>query len=68
VHDDVARVPAPPAVRNDRIVEGAEPGDESAAEFARFIAAEQAKWAMLVQDPGIVIERARRGGTHRGQR
>ena len=56
VHDDVARVLALPEVRKDLIAKGAETGNESATEFARFIADEQAKWAKLVKDRGIVME------------
>jgi tripartite-type tricarboxylate transporter receptor subunit TctC len=56
VHDDVARVLALTEVKKDLIAKGAEPGNESAAEFARFIADEQAKWARLVKEAGIVME------------
>jgi tripartite-type tricarboxylate transporter receptor subunit TctC len=56
VHDDVNRVLALPEVRTDLIAKGAEPGALSAAEFGRFIAEEQAKWARLVKDAGIVLE------------
>ena len=56
LHDDVAKVLALPDVRKDLIAKGADPGDMSAAEFGRFIAAEQAKWAKLVKDAGIVME------------
>ena len=56
LHDDVARVLALPEVRKDLIAKGAEPGSGSAAEFGRFIADEQAKWARLVKDAGIVLE------------
>ncbi|HZW72886.1 MAG TPA: tripartite tricarboxylate transporter substrate-binding protein, partial [Caldimonas sp.] len=56
LHDDVARVLALPEVRYDLVAKGAEPGNESAADFARFIADEQAKWARLVKDAGIVME------------
>ena len=45
-----------PEVRKDLIAKGAEPGDQSAAEFGRFIADEQAKWARLVKEAGIVME------------
>ena len=45
-----------PEVRRDLIAKGAEPGNQSAAEFARFIADEQAKWARLVKEAGIVME------------
>ena len=43
-------------VRKDLIAKGADPGDMSAVEFGRFIAEEQAKWARLVKDAGIVME------------
>jgi tripartite-type tricarboxylate transporter receptor subunit TctC len=56
LHDDVEKVLALPEVRNDLIAKGAEPGGQSAAEFGRFIAEEQAKWARLVKDAGIVME------------
>jgi len=56
LHDDVAKVLAMPDVRNDLVAKGADPGDMSAAEFGRFIAEEQAKWAKLVKDAGIVME------------
>jgi tripartite-type tricarboxylate transporter receptor subunit TctC len=56
LHDDVNKVLASPEVRQDLIAKGAEPGGQSAAEFARFIAEEQAKWAKLVKDAGIVME------------
>jgi tripartite-type tricarboxylate transporter receptor subunit TctC len=56
LHDDVARVLALQDVRKDLIAKGAELGNESAAEFGRFIAEEQAKWARLVKDARIVIE------------
>jgi tripartite-type tricarboxylate transporter receptor subunit TctC len=56
LHDDVAKVLAMTDVRKDLIAKGADPGDMSAAEFARFIAEEQAKWAKLVKDAGIVME------------
>ena len=45
-----------PDVRNDLIAKGAEPENLSAAEFGRFIAAEQAKWGKLIKDAGIVME------------
>ena len=56
LHDDVAKVLAQPDVRKDLIAKGAEPGNASAAEFGRFIANEQAKWARLIKDAGIVVE------------
>ena len=56
LHDDVSKVLAMPDVRKDLIAKGAEPGNRSAAEFGRFIADEQAKWARLVKDAGIVME------------
>jgi tripartite-type tricarboxylate transporter receptor subunit TctC len=56
VHDDVNKVLAQPDVRKDLIAKGAEPGNMSAAEFGAFIAAEQAKWARLIKDAGIVME------------
>jgi tripartite-type tricarboxylate transporter receptor subunit TctC len=56
LHDDVARVLALPEVRDDLVAKGAEPGDGSSADFGRFIADEQAKWARLVKDAGIVME------------
>jgi len=56
LHDDVAKVLAMPDVRKDLVAKGADPGDMSAAEFGRFIAEEQAKWAELVKDAGIVME------------
>jgi tripartite-type tricarboxylate transporter receptor subunit TctC len=56
LHDDVAAVLALPDVKKDLIAKGAEPGNESAAEFGRFIADEQGKWARLVKDAGIVME------------
>ena len=56
LHDDVAKVLAMADVRKDLIAKGADPGDMSAVEFGRFIAEEQAKWARLVKDAGIVME------------
>ena len=56
LHDDVAKVLAMADVRKDLIAKGADPGDMSAVEFGRFIAEEQAKWAKLVKDAGIVME------------
>ncbi len=56
LHDDVARVLALPEVRKDLVAKGAEPGTGSAADFGRFIADEQAKWARLVKEAGIVLE------------
>jgi tripartite-type tricarboxylate transporter receptor subunit TctC len=56
LHDDIARVLAMPDVQKDLVSKGAEPGHASAAEFGRFIADEQAKWARLVKDRGIVME------------
>ena len=56
LHDDVNKVLALPEVRKDLIAKGAEPGNQSAAEFGRFIADEQAKWARLVKEAGIVME------------
>jgi len=56
LHDDVAKVLAMADVRQDLIAKGADPGDMSAVEFGRFIAEEQAKWAKLVKDAGIVME------------
>ena len=56
LHDDVAKVLATAEVRKDLIAKGAEPGNATAAEFGRFIADEQAKWAKLIKDAGIVIE------------
>jgi len=56
LHDDVDKVLALPEVRKDLIAKGAEPGNQSAAEFGRFIADEQAKWARLVKEAGIVME------------
>jgi len=56
LHDDVSKVLALPEVRKDLIAKGAEPGSQSVAEFGRFIADEQAKWARLVKEAGIVME------------
>jgi tripartite-type tricarboxylate transporter receptor subunit TctC len=56
LHDDVAKVLALPEVRKELVAKGADPGAMSAAEFGRFIAEEQAKWAKLVKDAGIVME------------
>jgi len=56
LHDDVNKVLALPEVRKDLVAKGAEPGTGSAAEFGRFIADEQAKWARLIKDAGIVME------------
>jgi len=56
LHDDVNKVLALPEMRKDLIAKGAEPGNQSAAEFGRFIADEQAKWARLVKEAGIVME------------
>ena len=56
LHDDVAKVLATPEVRKDLVAKGAEPGNASSAEFGRFIADEQAKWAKLIKDAGIVME------------
>ena len=56
LHDDVSKVLALPEVRKDLIAKGAEPGSQSTAEFGRFIADEQAKWARLVKEAGIVME------------
>ena len=56
LHDDIAKVLAIPEVRKDLIAKGAEPGNASAAEFGRFIADEQAKWARLIKDAGIVMD------------
>lgn len=56
LHDDVAKVLAMPDVRKDLLAKGADPGDMSAAEFGRFIADEQAKWARLIKEAGIVME------------
>jgi tripartite-type tricarboxylate transporter receptor subunit TctC len=56
LHDDVAKVLALPEVRQDLLSKGAEPGNASAADFGRFIAEEQAKWAKLIKEAGIVME------------
>lgn len=56
LHDDVARVLAMPEVKKDLVAKGAEPGTGTAVEFGRFIADEQAKWARLVKDAGVVLE------------
>jgi tripartite-type tricarboxylate transporter receptor subunit TctC len=56
LHDDVDKVLALPEVRKDLIAKGADPGNQTAAEFGRFIADEQAKWARLVKEAGIVME------------
>ena len=56
LHDDVAKVLALPEVKKDLISKGVEPGNQSAAEFGRFIGEEQAKWARLVKEAGIVME------------
>jgi tripartite-type tricarboxylate transporter receptor subunit TctC len=56
LHDDVAKVLAMADVRKELVAKGADPGDMSAVEFGRFIAEEQAKWAKLVKDAGIVME------------
>ena len=45
-----------PEIRKELIAKGAEPGAQSSAEFGRFIADEQAKWARLVKEAGIVME------------
>ena len=72
LHDDVAKVLAMPDVRKDLVAKGADPGDMSGAEFGRFIAEEQAKWAKLVKDAGIVMDEVVRGahakGVHCAQR
>ena len=56
LHDDVAKVLAMADVRKELIAKGADPGNMSAVEFGRFIADEQAKWAKLMKDAGIVME------------
>jgi tripartite-type tricarboxylate transporter receptor subunit TctC len=56
LHDDVNKVLALPEVRSDLIAKGASPGAISATEFGRYIASEQAKWAKLIKDAGIVME------------
>jgi tripartite-type tricarboxylate transporter receptor subunit TctC len=56
LHDDVNKVLALPDMRQDLVAKGAEPGASSAADFGRFIADEQAKWARLVKEAGIVLE------------
>ena len=56
LHDDVNKVLALPEVRKALIAKGAEPGNQSAAEFGRIIADEQAKWARLLKEAGIVME------------
>ena len=56
LHDDINKVLAMPEVRKDLLAKGAEPGGESAAKFGSFIRSEQAKWAKLVKDAGIVME------------
>jgi tripartite-type tricarboxylate transporter receptor subunit TctC len=56
LHDDVNKVLALPEVRRELVAKGAEPGTGSAADFGRFIADEQAKWARLVKEAGIVLE------------
>ncbi len=56
LHDDVNKVLALPELRKDLVAKGVEPGAGTAAEFGRFIADEQAKWARLIKDAGIVME------------
>jgi tripartite-type tricarboxylate transporter receptor subunit TctC len=56
LHDDVSKVLALPEVRDDLIGKGAEPGSATSSEFGAFIGEEQAKWAKLIKDAGIVLE------------
>ena len=56
LHADVSRVLAMPEVRREMAERGGEAGSGSAEEFGRFIAADQIKWAKLMQDAGIIIE------------
>jgi tripartite-type tricarboxylate transporter receptor subunit TctC len=55
---DVNRVLGMPDVRERLVALGAEPAGNTPEQFAQFIRMDQAKWAKLIKERGIVLERS----------
>ena len=56
LYREVVKGLADPAIRDQMIATGAEPGGERPAEFAAFIRFELTKWGKVVKDAGIVLQ------------
>jgi tripartite-type tricarboxylate transporter receptor subunit TctC len=53
---DVTRILTAPDMRDRLLAQGAEPAPDSPADFARFIAAEAAKYARIVRTSGAKVD------------
>src|SRR6185295_17229224 len=56
LYREVAKALSDPAIKDQMIATGAEPGGERPEEFAAFIRAELAKWGRVIKDAGIVLQ------------
>jgi len=56
IQQEVAKALATPAVKEKLLAQGAIPGGNSPAEFAKFIDAEHAKWAKVVKASGAKVD------------
>ena len=56
VQQETAKALASPALKERLLAQGAIPGGNTSAEFARFIAAETAKWAKVVKAAGAKVD------------
>ena len=56
IQQEVAKALATPAVKEKLLAQGAIPGGNTPAEFAKFIDAEHAKWARVVKASGAKVD------------
>jgi tripartite-type tricarboxylate transporter receptor subunit TctC len=56
LQQETAKALASPAVREKLLAQGAAPGGNTPAEFARMIEAEHAKWAKVVKASGAKVD------------
>lgn len=56
LYREVVKALADPAIRNQMIATGAEPGGERPEEFAAFIRSELEKWGRVIKAAGIVLQ------------
>jgi tripartite-type tricarboxylate transporter receptor subunit TctC len=56
IQQEVAKALATPAIKEKLLVQGAIPGGNTSAEFAKFIDAEHKKWAQVVKASGAKVD------------